>query len=509
MVEMTGMRKRYGGVRALQDASLTVGKGEIHGLLGPNGSGKSTLGKVLAGSVRPDAGTIVFDGEPVTITGPKFAHRLGVAAVYQQLSGLPELTVLDNLMLGTEPTRWGFVSQRALRRQTHEVLERLAPALGAVRPTDRYGTLTPGQQQLIEIGKALLRVRTVLILDEATASLHRDQVEVVFDIARELRDRGTSIIIVTHRLGEIMELCDRATILRSGQTVDDVDVATTTPDDLVRRMVGDVEELTRDERPAVDGPITLSVSGLASTGLGGTPLRGVDVTARKGEVIGLGGLQGQGQSELLLALFGAIPQTGTIRLGDDELVLSSPRAAVRQGVALVPGDRGTQGLMARRSIAQNLTVASLSERTPGGVVVPARERRAAASMVDALSIKIGDLSDPVSSLSGGNAQKVVFGKWLLTKPRLVLLDDPSKGVDIGAKAEIARIVRQLADSGVTVIVNSSEDRELAALSDRVLVMYEGSVHRELVGDEITEQALVAAALRIGEGDQGEPEEAVA
>jgi ribose transport system ATP-binding protein len=496
LVRLTGVRKRYGGVRALQGASLTAAGGEVHGLLGPNGSGKSTLGKVLAGSVRPDAAEIEIAGAPVRIGSPRAAARLGIAAVYQQLSLIPELTVGENLVLGQEPGRAGFLSDRAARRRVRPVLERLAPALGDVRADQPVRDLSPGQQQLVEIGKALLREPRILLLDEATASLHRDQVAVVFEIVRELRDSGASILFVSHRLDEITDLCDRATILRSGETVAETAIAGVQPDELVRLMVGDVQTIEREHGERPSGRVRLEVRDLAGGGL-----RGVRMQARAGEIVGLGGLQGQGQSELLLALFGATAATGEVEVDGAPVRLASPRSAAARGIALVPGDRGTQGTLPPRSIQENLTIASLGRRSRAGLLRAAGERSAARSMVDALAIKIGELGDPVSSLSGGNAQKVVFGKWLLTEPGVVLLDDPTKGVDVGAKAEIYRIVRRLADEGATVVINSSEDRELVTVCDRVLVMFEGAVHAELVGDEITEQRLVQAALRIGEGTQ--------
>ncbi|NUL49471.1 sugar ABC transporter ATP-binding protein [Cellulosimicrobium funkei] len=497
VLEMRGVSKRYGGVRALDGARLAARAGEVHGLLGPNGSGKSTLNKVLAGSVRPDTAEISLGGEPVRIGSPRAAAALGVAAVYQQLSVLPDLSVLDNLVLGAEPTRAGLLSRKAAEALALPLLERLSGALGEVRPEQLAGRLTPSQQQLIEIAKAVLRRPRILILDEATASLHRDQVQVVFDLVRELRDAGCCILFVSHRLDEVMALCDRATILRSGQTVATVDIAETTPEELVRTMVGDVQAAERGHRELPeDAPTLLEVEHLTGSGLDG-----VSLTARAGEVIGLGGLQGQGQSELLQALFGAVRASGTVRVAGRQVRIGSPRQARRHGIALVPGDRGTQGLMAARPIQENLSIASLGLRSVAGALVPARERAAARRMVDALQMRIGGLDDPVSSLSGGNAQKVVFGKWLLTQPRVVLLDDPTKGVDIGAKGEIYRIIRRLVADGATVIINSSEDRELVTVCDRVLVLFEGRVRSEIVGEQITEERLVAQALRIGEGEQ--------
>lgn len=494
MIELRDVVKTYGGVVALDGAHLDAEAGEVHGLLGPNGSGKSTINKILAGSVRPDSGTLRLDGHEATIHSPGHSAAQGIGAVYQQLTVIPTLTVEQNLILGAEPARAGVLRTKPGREQAAAMLERLAPGLGpAVTANTLVADLNPGQQQLIEIGKVLLREPRILILDEATASLHRTQVELLFDLVRERRDAGVCVLFVSHRLDEILQLCDRATILRTGRTVATVTMAETTPDELVRLMVGDV--LAADEKPpsTATGEVALRV-----TGLEGRRLHGVDLEAHAGEIIGLGGLQGQGQSELLMTLFGARPHSkGTIELKGTALGGYRPARAARLGFALVPGNRGTQGMFSLRPIQENLSIVSLWRRVLAGVgISPRREREAAAQAVDDLGIVIGSLGNPISSLSGGNAQKVIIAKWLMNQPEVILLDDPTKGVDIGAKAEIYQIVRNLAAEGKTILINSSEDRELVTLCDRVLVMFEGRVVTELSGDEITEENLVSSALLI-------------
>lgn len=498
LVRLRDVHKRYGGVRALQGANLSAVGGEVHGLLGPNGSGKSTLGKVLAGSVRPDRADIAIAGAGVRIGSPRAAAKLGVSAVYQQLSLVEELSVAHNLVLGQEPGRVGFLSDRAAKAKARPILERLGPALGDVQADQPVRALTPGQQQLVEIGKALLREPRILILDEATASLHRDQVQVVFDVVRELKEDGVCVLFVSHRLDEIMDLCDRATILRSGETVAKTVIEAVSPEEIVHLMVGEVQAVEREQEELVEGPVRLAVRDLSGKGLSD-----VAFEARAGEIVGLGGLQGQGQSELLSALFGATATSGSVSVDGRPVRLASPRSASARGIALVPGDRASQGTLPARPILENLTVASMRKRAAFGLLRPGRERAASQRMVDELSIKVGSLAEPVSSLSGGNAQKVVFGKWLLNEPDVILLDDPTKGVDIGAKAEIYRIIRGLVRAGTTVIINSSEDRELVTLCDRVLVMFEGNIRAEIRGSEISEERLVQAALRIGEGAHGE------
>jgi ribose transport system ATP-binding protein len=493
-IDVRDVGKRYGGVVALAGAHFEASAGEVHGLLGPNGSGKSTINKILAGSVRPDAGSLWVDGRQVRLASPVDSARAGIGAVYQQLTVIPTLDVEQNLLLGSEPGRFGLLDRRDGRARARRMLERLGPALGdRVRPGSLVGDLSPGQQQLIEIGKVLLREPRILILDEATASLHRTQVDLLFEIVRELRADGVCVLFVSHRLDEILAICDRATILRAGKDVATVSLAETEPDELVRLMVGEkLAEATKVPSSRRDEPV-LQVEGLRADGLSG-----ISFTAHAGEIIGLGGLQGQGQSELLMTLFGAHPRTGgTITLRGRRLGSYRAAKASRMGFALVPGNRGTQGMFSLRSIQENLSIVSLWRRTMARVGISMRrERSVAREAVEQLAIRIGSLEDPVSSLSGGNAQKVIVAKWLLSEPEVILLDDPTKGVDVGAKAEIYQIIRSLASEGRTIIINSSDDRELAVLSDRVLVLFEGAVVAELSGDEIDEQSLVSSALLV-------------
>lgn len=511
MLEMRDIHKRYGGVRALDGASLTALAGEVHGLLGPNGSGKSTMNKVLTGVVEPDQASVAIDGVPVRVRSPRDAAHHDVAAVYQQLSLLPELTVEQNVVLGVEPTRFGVLRRREIQALVHSSLERLATALGPdVRPGSLVRTLNPGQQQLVELAKALVRRPRILVLDEATASLHKAQVAEVFGIIRELCADGVCVLFVSHRMDEIYEICDRATVMRSGHSVATVTTSDTPERELVELMVGDTvgdDAVPAPPRGAMTSGLARQHGGdegepgavrLEVRGLSGPGFDVVDLDVRAGEIVGLGGLQGQGQSELLHALFGAAPTTGgSVSLAGQPLRLRTPRHAAAAGIALVPGDRGTQGLLAARPIQENLSVVSLARRAWAGVVVrPRRERAAARRMVEAMQIKIGSLADPVSSLSGGNQQKVVLGKWLLAEPSLILLDDPTKGVDVGAKTEIYALVRELAAQGVAVIFNSSEDRELAELADRVVVLFEGRVTTEIGSDELDVDTLVSAALQV-------------
>ncbi len=468
-LEMRDVRKRYGGVVALAGVDLTADRGEVHALLGANGSGKSTLNKVLTGVVAPDHAELALDGQPLTVSSPQDAHARGIAAVFQELSLVPDLTVAANVALAFERTRAGFLRPREDRGRAATVLERFRDAFAGGRlPLDRpVGQLSPGEQQIVEIGKAVAREPAVLVLDEATASLHRAQVEVLFEVVRELRAAGVLVLFTSHRMGEILQLCDRATVLRGGQVAGAVDLAGTSERDLVELMVGSRTAPAEEVGERIESDHEPTAVSLAVADLTTDVLRGVSFEARAGEVLGLGGLAGQGQSELLAALFGATRvRGGTIAIGGEELRLKRPSQAVRAGIALVPGDRGREGLLASRPILENLTVPSMGARTVvPGVLSQRRERAAAARAVQQLRIKIGSLDDTVATLSGGNAQKVVVGKWLLTEPRLVLLDDPTKGIDVRRQGGALRADRA-ADrpTASTVLLNSSDDEELLGLS---------------------------------------------
>ncbi|TXR57234.1 sugar ABC transporter ATP-binding protein [Quadrisphaera setariae] len=485
-LEARDVSKHFDGVHALQGAHLAVRPGEIHALLGENGAGKSTLIKVVTGVYAPDGGTVVRDGEEVQFTGVRAANRAGVVALYQELSIIPSISVAENVLLGEQmPSRGGLVSWRRMRQRARVHLQRLNQRI----PLDLLaGELSPVQQTMVSVARALATDAKVLILDEPTASLTDTEIRELFVVLRSLRDEGVAIVYVSHRLEEVFELCDRLTIMRNGSHITTKDVSASTIDEVISTMVGRDPGSLYPDRGTVTDQVTISVSELQ-----GRRVKDVSFSAHAGEVLGIGGLAGSGRSELLRILAGAQQQTsGTITVGDRAV---PARAAVPQmleaGVALVPEERRSQGVVLGATIRDNIALANIPTVSTGGLVSGARISTIVERGMRDLQIKAHSPRQPVGELSGGNQQKVVLAKMLARRPKVLLMDEPTRGIDVGTKAEIYRLIRQLAAGGTTVIAVSSELPELIGMSDRVLIMHEGRVSGEVDAADADEEVLLS------------------
>ncbi len=498
----TNISKHFGGVTALDDASFSCEAGEIHALLGGNGAGKSTMVKIICGVVEPDAGAITLDGQAVTFDGPSQAVAAGVVSVFQELSLVPDLTIAENLYLQREPTRFGFIDRGAIRRQTRELLASLQ--FPAIDPDVLAKDLPLADRQLVEIAKAISRNPRVLVLDEATSALGAQEVVRLFRVVTRLKEQGTAIIFISHRMEEVRDLCDRATIFRDGKTIGTVELATTSNEHILQMMVGRELNEVFPDKPA---PPETAIPALEVEHLSWEPeLRDISFTIGRGEIVGLAGLEGQGQGELLFSLFGVYAGvTGTVRANGKPVPLKSPRTGMAAGAALIPEDRKTQGLILQLPVGANMLLPVLPSISTAGVVDRGKETELIGDMVGQLAIKTASADVPVGNLSGGNQQKVAIAKWLLTDAQVYLMYDPTRGIDVATKHEIYRLLRRLADAGSAILLFSTDSAELIGLCDRALVMYEGSIVRELAGAEITRESLISSALGM---DRAELETAI-
>jgi rhamnose transport system ATP-binding protein len=486
-VELRGISKRFGATAALTDVSMDLRAGEIHALVGENGAGKSTLVKILAGVHAPDAGTILLDGVETQIADPTAARAHRVAVVHQEPRLFPDLSVAENVFLANPPTgRLGEISWREMRRAAAALFTQLDVRLDVGAPVRG---LSMADQQLIEIAKALSLDARVLILDEPTASLSTHEVERLFTIVRRTRDSGVAVLFVSHRLDEVFRLSDRATVFRDGRHVITAATRDLTTADLVRHMVGRAVTLFPKGEAAI-GEVLLEVRGLTRAG----EFRDVSFTVRAGEILGLAGLVGAGRTEIARVLFGICqPSEGEVRLDGRPAHFATPSAALRAGIAYVPEDRHLDGLVLDFSIADNITLPILPRLFPRLFVRRSVERSLAKGYTEQLQVRMTGVDQLVQALSGGNQQKVVIAKWLATKPRVLILDEPTRGVDIGAKVEVHRIMSDLAASGLGIILISSELPEILAMSDRILVLHEGRVTAEIARADATEERVMFAA----------------
>jgi rhamnose transport system ATP-binding protein len=479
--------KAFGAIHALEDVSLDLHGGEVHALVGENGAGKSTLVKILAGVHLPDRGTLRVHGEETVLSGPSAARAAGIAIIYQEPVQFPDLTVAENIFIGRQPLRAGRrIDQRTMNAEAARIFERLGVTLDPARIARG---LSIAEQQIVEIAKALSLDARVIVMDEPTAALSAVEVERLFRVVGTLRAAGTAVLFISHRLEEVFGLCQRVTVLRDGRHVMSRDVAGLTADDLVRAMVGrELPERVLQEQNIGD-PV-LRVDRLTREGV----FVDVSFEVRAGEIVALAGLVGAGRSEVACAIFGIDRfDAGSVKVNGTSLRRGSPTASMAAGVAFVPEDRRQQGLVMDMSIARNITLASLKRLRRLGLIRSAAERRFARDWALRLQVKYGRLSNPMTSLSGGNQQKVVLAKWLSRRPSLLIVDEPTRGIDIGTKAEVHRLLEELASEGVAVLVISSELPEVLRLADRILVMREGRRVAEFAHADATEESIVAAA----------------
>jgi len=482
------LTKSFPGVRALKGVSLTVECGEVLAVIGENGAGKSTLMKILAGVQTADSGDILLDGQPVAVRSVHDALAQGIALIHQELNLADNLDVAANIFLGREPRRFGWIDTARTHREAKQFLD----AVGLdVPPTTLVSTLAIGQQQLVEIAKALSTNARVLIMDEPTSSLSAREAENLFKVIRDLRARGVSIVYISHRLGEVKQLADRVTVLRDGENSGELAREEINHAAMVKLMVGRDLSQFYAHTPHTPGEVTLAVDRLRTPA---HPRHAVSFTVRAGEIVGLAGLVGAGRTEVLLSLFGVTPaQGGTIRVGGKEVSPASPQEAIEAGLALVPEDRKQQGVVLGLPVRENLSLASLRRDQRMGFLNEALELAVSAEMTAAMRIKTPNDRQVVRFLSGGNQQKVVLGKWLAIQPRLLFLDEPTRGIDVGAKQEIYKLMEELARKGVAILFVSSEMEEILGLSDRVLVMHEGRIAGELRREQLSEEAVMHLA----------------
>jgi ABC-type sugar transport system ATPase subunit len=490
LLELRQVSKRFGGVRAVVDADLDLAPGEVHGLVGENGAGKSTLSKIIAGVHPPDAGEVLVEGEPVRFGAPRDALSAGIATIAQEIALVPLRTVEENVLLGIESHQGGIVRRRELRRRYAELDARTAFGLA---PDARVGALRTAEQQKVEIMRAIARDARLIVMDEPTAALTRDESERLLEIIRRLSDGGTAVLLVSHHLEEVLAVCSRVTVMRDGHVVRTGPAADETPATLVNAMIG--REMTLEyppkRPPAAGAELVLEARGLTR----GRALDDVSLTVHTGEIVGLAGLVGSGRTEVARAIFGADPlDAGEVLLDGRPVRVRGPRQAARMGIAMLPESRKEQGLVMMRSVLENVTLPTLDDYARAGIVSRRRERARASELSRELGIRTPSLDAPVTTLSGGNQQKVLFGKWLARPPRVLIADEPTRGVDVGAKRQIHELIIELAARGMAVLLISSELEEVLGLAHNVIVMRRGRVVARYDGEEATMERVMSAAF---------------
>lgn len=484
------IEKSYAGVHALKQASFELHAGEVHALIGENGAGKSTLIKIITGAVTPDAGEIQLSGKTITHNSPRVAKQLGIAAIYQQPALFPELSVAENIAIGLEESAfWSRVDWRARRERAAELLARVG---AKVDPTTEAGDLTMPQQQLVEIARALGTAAQVLIMDEPTASLSEEDTRNLFAVIRDLRANGVGIIYISHRLEELSLIADRVTVLRDGRTIDTRAMSEVNRQQLIQLMVGRELSAVYPKNTVQLGEVTLELRGVGCSASG---LHDISLSVRAGEIVGLAGLVGGGRTELARTIFGLTPaDEGEVLIRGARVTIESAAQAISLGIAYVPEDRRRHGVILDLAISANITLASLNQFSRAGTLNFQREKEVAADYTRRLGIKTPTIFAPVTTLSGGNQQKVALSRWLLTKPAVLILDEPTQGIDVGAKSEVHALIIQLASQGVAILMISSELPEVLGMSDRIAVMYDGTIAATLDRANATQEKILALAL---------------
>jgi len=496
LLEVQHITKQFPGVKALNQVSLTLDKGEVLAVIGENGAGKSTLMKILAGVQSPDSGTLLINGNTVPVLNVEEALNQGIALIHQELNLSENLDIAANIFLGREPNICGIINQNQTYVESEKYLKQVGLKLA---PHTLVGNLTVGQQQMVEIAKALSINARILIMDEPTSSLSLHESEALFSVIRELKAQGVSIIYISHRLGEVKELADRVVVLRDGENAGNLDRDSISHDQMVQMMVGRAVSQFFPHTSHQPGNIVLEVKDLRTPA---NPMHQINFALKRNEIVGISGLVGAGRTELMQVLFGIdAPRGGSIFINGQQIQIHSPKDAIKAGLALVPEDRKLQGLILEMAVRENVSLASVSrDRGPLGIINFLKERTLTEEMISAMKIKTPNDRQIVQFLSGGNQQKVVLGKWLAMHPAVLLLDEPTRGVDVGAKEEIYHLMVELAAKGMAILFVSSDLEEILGISDRVLVMHEGQLTGELSREEMSEEAI----MQLATGQIGEP-----
>jgi rhamnose transport system ATP-binding protein len=489
LISARGISKQFAGVEVLRDVDLDLQPGEIHALLGENGAGKSTFAKIVAGVHRPTRGTLALNGTPVDIHSPIDAQKLGITLIHQEPISFPDLSVAENLVLGrSDGALLGRVPWAQMTRDANRLMGLMGVKIAVTEP---MRGLSIADQQMVEIARALASDSRLIIMDEPTAPLTPKEVETLFDIVRRLRDEGRTIIFISHRLEEVRALCDRVTIFRDGSKIQTAPIGDLTDAEIIRLMIGRPHREYMHKQGTVIGEVALAVNGLSRPGY----FTDISFEVRKGEIVGLGGLVGAGRTDVARAIFGVAPaESGRVLIDGKPVTISDPSDAIALGLAFVPEDRAVAGIFRTLSVEQNITAAVPEQIAPRGIIRWTLERALAQDSIKKLSIRLASLRQPIGELSGGNQQKAILARWLLTDPKVLILDEPTRGIDIGVKAEFYEMIGALAASGRAILLISSELPELLALCDRVLVMSEGRLTANIPRAEATQERIMSAAV---------------